>query len=120
LKEKSINLQRTESLLRELIPEALGELSDSRLHLLTITDVDCSNGKYDAKVYFDGSEFSDEELKEVLKLLKKASGRVKSYCLSATGWYKCPNLTFLKDDMLEKSKRIDELFAQIQSTKGKF
>ena len=113
MKEKSINLQRTESLLKELIPEALAELSDFRINSLTITDVDCKNGKYDARVYFDGSDLDNSELKEVKKLLQKASSRVRSYCLNATGWYKCPNFEFIKDDMVEKNKRMDELFAQI-------
>ena len=115
MKEKSINLQRTESLLKELIPEALAELSDFRINSLTITDVDCKNGKYDARVYFDGSDLDNSELKEVKKLLQKASSRVRSYCLNATGWYKCPNFEFIKDDMVEKNKRMDELFAQISN-----
>ena len=54
---KSINLQRTESLLMELIPLALSQLSDSRINSLPITGVNCKNGKYDAIVYFDGSDF---------------------------------------------------------------
>ena len=112
---KSINLQRTESLLKELIPEALAELSDFRINSLTITDVDCKNGKYDARVYFDGSDLDNTELKEVKNLLQKASSRIRSYCLNATGWYKCPNFEFVKDDMVEKNKRMDELFAQISN-----
>jgi len=114
MKEKSINLQRTQSLLKELIPEALATLSDSRINSLAITDVDCKNGKYDARVYFDASDINDAELKEVNSLLKKASSRVKSYCLSTTGWYKCPDLTFLKDKDLEKNARLEDLFAQIK------
>ena len=38
---KSINLQRTESLLMELIPEALSNLVDSRINSLPITAVNC-------------------------------------------------------------------------------
>ncbi len=114
MKEKSINLQRTESLLKELIPEALAELSDYRINSLTITEVDCKNGKYDARVYFDASDFDNNELKEVRSLLKKASSRIKSYCLNATGWYKCPSFEFLKDNNIEKSARLENLFAQIK------
>lgn len=117
MKEKSVNLQRTESLLKELIPEALAELSDFRINSLTITDVDCKNGKYDARVFFDASDLSVVELREVYKLLRKASSRVRSYCLNATGWYKCPNFEFLKDDMVAKNLRMEDLFAQIASDK---
>ena len=48
---KSINLQRTESLLMELIPQALSQLSNSKINSLPITGVNCKNGKYDAIVY---------------------------------------------------------------------
>ena len=68
---KSINLQRTQSLLEELIPEALSSLNDNRISSLVITEVDCKNGKYDANVYYDGSDFSKDELKELGDELKK-------------------------------------------------
>ena len=113
MKEKSIKLQKTESLLKELIPEALSNLNDSRIKSITITDVDCSKGKFDAKVYFDGSDYTNEELKILTKLLNKANKKVKSYILSVTNWYKCPNFTFYNDEMIQKTKRIEELFAKI-------
>jgi ribosome-binding factor A len=114
MKDKSINLQRTESLLMELIPEALGSLDDPLINGLAITEVDCKNGKYDATVYFDGSDFNQNEIKLVQKALRKANGAIKSYILGATSWYKCPNFEFLVDDMLEKKARLDELFAKIE------
>jgi len=117
VKDKSIKLQRTESLLKELIPEALSNLSDSRINSLTITDVDCSKGKYDAKVYFDGSDYSKQEIEILKKLLNKVNGKIKSYILSVTQWYKCPNFTFYNDEMIQKTKRIEDLFAQIAKEK---
>ena len=115
MNNKSINLQRTQSLLMELIPEALSSLGNRRINSLTITDVDCKNGKYDAKVYFDGSDFSKDELKIIRMSLRKANGRIKSYILNATSWYKCPNFEFIQDDMLDKTKRLDQLFEMIKS-----
>ena len=114
---KSVNLQRTESLLEELIPEALSSLNDLRITSLTITEVDCKNGKYDAKVYYDGSDFNNAELKEIRMALRKANGAIKSYILGATSWYKCPDFTFLVDNMLEKRAKMENLFAQIAQTK---
>ncbi|MFA7083456.1 MAG: 30S ribosome-binding factor RbfA [Arcobacteraceae bacterium] len=114
---KSVNLQRTESLLVELVPEALASLNDNRIKSLPITAVNCKNGKYDAIVYFDGSDFTQEELKTIHSLLIKASGRIKSYVLASTGWYKCPNFKFIADDSLENSKQIEELFAKIAQSK---
>jgi len=115
--DKSINLQRPQSLLMELIPEALSGLNDNRINSLAITEVDCKNGKYDARVYFDGSDYDNAELKVIRGLLRKSSSRIKAHCLNATGWYKCPDFTFEKDNMLEKRSRMEDLFAQISSKK---
>ena len=111
---KSINLQRTESLLMELIPEALSQLNDNRVNSLAITGVDCKQGKYDAKVYYDASDFDDKEKEAIKQILKKAQGRIKSYCLGATGWYKCPNFDFRPDDTIQTSNNIEKLFEQIK------
>ena len=111
---KSINLQRTESLLMELVPEALSTLSDSRINSLPITGVNCKNGKYDALVYFDGSDFEQKEIPGIISALTKANGRIKSYVLGSTGWYKCPTFKFVKDTSLKSSKNIEDLFRQIQ------
>jgi len=119
MNNKSVNLQRTESLLEELIPEALSSLNDHRITSLTITEVDCKNGKYDAKVYYDGSDFDKAELKEIRMALRKANGAIKSYILNATSWYKCPGFTFLVDDMMEKRARIEDLFSQISKNSNK-
>lgn len=115
---KSINLQRTESLLMELIPQALSNLDDERINSLPITGVNCKNGKYDAIVYFDGSDFDKDEIKTIISLLNRANGRIKSDVLASTNWYKCPNFTFVNDTSLEKSKHIEDLFAQIRKTKS--
>ena len=117
MNNKSVNLQRTESLLEELIPEALSSLNDHRIVSLTITEVDCKNGKYDAKVYYDGSDFDKAELKEIRMALRKANGAIKSYILNATSWYKCPDFTFLVDDMMDKRARMEDLFSQISKPK---
>ncbi|WP_198304594.1 30S ribosome-binding factor RbfA [Arcobacter vandammei] len=114
---KSINLQRTESLLMELIPQALSQLADNRINSLPITGVNCKNGKYDAIVYFDGSDFDKNEIKGVIQALIKANGRIKSDVLASTGWYKCPNFKFEVDTSLEKSKHIEDLFAKIKKDK---
>lgn len=113
----NINIQRTQSLLVELIPEALWSLNDSRINSIPITAVDCKKGKYDAVVYFDGSDFDKEELKVITSLLNKASSRIKSFCLASTSWYKCPNFRFVVDDTIEKNTNLEALFAQIKREK---
>jgi len=101
----------------ELVPEALSTLSDSRINSLPITAVNCKNGKYDAIVYFDGSDFEEKEIPGVISALTKANGRIKSYVLASTGWYKCPTFKFINDTSLESSRNIEDLFRQIENTK---
>jgi len=116
--EAQIKLKRTESLLAELIPEALGSLNDKRLHELDILEVKCSRGKSDAKVYLDPKDLSEQGKRDYLKLLRKARPIVETFCLKDQGWYKCPTLTFEFDEQLEKSKTIEELFKRIAKEKG--
>lgn len=101
----------------ELIPEALSSLKDSRINSLLVTAVDCKNGKYDAIVYYDGSDYTKKEHKILNDLLNRANGHLKSYCLNSTGWYKCPNFKFQADDDLEHSLKMESLFTQIKSKK---
>jgi len=110
---KSIQLQRTQSLLMELIPEGLSALDDAQINSLPITGVDCKNGKYDATVYFDGSDYSKDEIKEIKTKLRKANGRLKTHILAATSWYKCPDFIFEVDKTLDNSKRLEQIFSQI-------
>ena len=114
--EAQIKLKRTESVLLELVPQALGAMNDKRLHALNVIEVKCSRGKSDAKVYVNPSEYTDQEKRDYLKLLKKARPIIETYCLKDQGWFRCPKFTFEFDEQLEKSKKIDDLFKQIAKT----
>ncbi len=112
-----IKLKRTESVLKELIPEAISQLSDERLKEVDVVDVQCSKGRSDAKVYLDPSVFSPDEQRIFLKLLEKARPLIEEYCMREQGWFRSPKLAFVFDDTLEKSKKIEALFAQIAKEK---
>jgi len=114
MSEKSIKVQRKESLLIELLNEALATLNDNRLNSLNVLDVVCSKGASDAKVYLEKSFLSEKEQREVLKLLKKANGLISKYCLDSTGWYKVPRFTYTFDELFEKENKMEELFRKIQ------
>lgn len=111
--EAEIKLKRTESVLLELVPQALGSLNDKRLHELDIIEVKCSRGKSDAKVYINSFDLTQEEKNNYLKLLRKARPIIETYCLKDQGWYRCPKFTFEFDEQIAKSKNIDELFKKI-------
>ena len=111
--EAQIKLKRTESVLLELIPQALGAMNDKRLHALNIIEVKCSRGKSDAKVYINPHELTDAEKSDYMKLLKNARPIVEAYCLKDQGWYRCPKFTFEFDEQLKNSQTIEELFKRI-------
>ncbi len=63
MREEEIKRKRTEARLQELIPEALASMNDSRINSLNVTEVICSRGRYDAKVYLDKSFLTQDEQK---------------------------------------------------------
>jgi len=111
---KGLKEKRAASLLRELLSEALGTLNDAKLQGITVTDVDVKRGMYDADVYIDKSIYTPQEQKDILKQLKRAEGVLRSYCLEASGWFKCPKFHFKFDESLERQQKMEELFRKIK------
>ncbi len=118
MNQAEIKRKRTESVLKELIPEALGTLDDHRINTLIVTEVACSRGRYDARVFLDPGELSEEEQEEALARLRKVAGYLKTYVKESEGWFKAPNFTFEFDNELERISRIDELFKKIEKEIG--
>lgn len=118
MKPSEIKRHRKESILRELIPEALSQLDNDQINGLTVTEVIVSRGADDADVYIDPLFFTPEEKKEILVQLRKASHLLESYCMQSEGWYKSPKLHFHFDEQLEKASRIEKIFKQIEKEKS--
>jgi ribosome-binding factor A len=116
---EEIKRHRVESILKEIIPEALGTLDDARINALLVTDVVCSKGRSDAKVYLEPSFLSEAEQQEALRQLKKVSGYIQNHCKQNEGWFKAPRFIFEFDKQLENVTRIEELFKKIESAKAK-
>ncbi|MEA2027707.1 MAG: 30S ribosome-binding factor RbfA, partial [Campylobacterota bacterium] len=91
---EEIKRHRVESVLKEIIPEALGSLEDSRINSLLVTDVVCSKGRSDARVYLDKSFMNEKEQNEALKQLRKVAGYIQNHCKQSEGWFKAPRFTF--------------------------
>lgn len=113
MREEEIKRKRTESRLVELIPEALANMNDSRINGLSVTEVVCSRGRYDAKVYLDKSYLTEQEQHEALKQLRVVSSFLSTYVRESEGWYKAPKFTFEFDNQLEEISRIENLFKEI-------
>ena len=112
--DAQIKLQRTESVLKELIPEALSSLNDEMLRGLCVTDVKCRKGRYDAYVYLDKMMFDESEQRYILSHLRRVHKYIQNHCSAAEGWYRCPNFHFEFDDQLEKQNQMEDLFAKVE------
>ncbi len=84
-----------------------------------MTDVVCSKGRSDAKVYMDTSFLTEKEQGEALKQLRTVAGYIQNHCKQSEGWFKAPRFTFEFDHQLEKVSRIEDLFKQIEGRHAK-
>lgn len=105
---------RTQSVLKEIIPEAIATLDDELLKGLCVTDVECKKGRYDAFVYLDKMMFDSAEQSYILDKLKRVSRHIANHCMAAEGWYRAPNFHFKFDDRLEYQNKMDDLFKKIK------
>ena len=108
-----IKQKRTESLLMELIPEAISTLKDIKIHEVDVIDVKCSRGRSDAKIFLDPHSYTEKEKNVFLKILRMTRNLIEAHCMQDQGWYRCPNLTFEFDEHFKKVSRIEDLFKQI-------
>jgi ribosome-binding factor A len=116
--QEEIKRHRVESVLREIIPEALGTLDDTRINGLSVTAVVCSKGRSDAKVYLDKSFLTDKEQGEALRQLRVVSGYISNHCKQSEGWFKAPRFVFEFDAQPEHQSKMEDLFKQIASGKS--
>jgi len=112
--QEEIKRHRVESVLKEIIPEALGTLDDERINGLSVTDVVCSKGRSDARVYLDTSFLTEKEQNEALRQLRSVASYIQNHCKQSEGWFKAPRFTFEFDHQLEQVSRMEELFKQIE------
>lgn len=117
----SIELRRlrTQSVLKELIPEALATLGDELLRGLCVTDVECKRGRYDSFVYLDKMALDEKEQAYVLKQLRIVKRYLQNHCMEAEGWFRCPNFHFKFDDRLEHQNKMDEMFKKVSEELNK-
>ncbi len=116
---EEIKRHRVESVLKELLPEAFSTLNDERINSLTVTDVKCSKGRSNAKVYLDKSFLNAKEQGEALRQLRKVGAHLQNHCKQSEGWFKAPIFTFEFDEQLEEVSRIEDLFKQIAGRNSK-
>ncbi len=114
MNQAEIKRKRTESVLKEVLPEAFSMLDDKDLNSLSVTEVICSRGRYDAKVFLDKSSVEKSNEEVIIKKLNRVQGFLKNYVKESQGWFRSPNFKFVFDDYIDSINRIDQLFKQIK------
>lgn len=115
---KNIKIEKTQALLEEVLTTALSELDDPLLRSLSFTRVLCSRGKYHAKVFIESSAINKEQRPKILSHLNKAKSLLREYVLSATGWFRSPDFSFVFDDELRASQNLNAIFEQIKNQRS--
>jgi ribosome-binding factor A len=109
---------RVQDLLREEISLIIQrELQDPGLGFITVVDVKMSEDLKSAKVYISiyGSE---EEQKHTFEALKRSKGYIKFLLGKRVKLRYIPELSFLLDDTLERTQRLEEIFRK-EADEGK-
>jgi ribosome-binding factor A len=105
-----------EQIKKELSQIIQKELKDPRVGFVTITDVEMSTDLKTAKVYV--SVFGeDQEKEQTLACLEKAKGFMRSEVGSQIHLRHVPEMTFVVDETLDYSDRINRLIEDVNQEK---
>jgi ribosome-binding factor A len=109
---RSLRLAET---VRRLVGEWVeAEQADGRLGFVTVTDVRVTGDLRRATVYW--TVLGDRPAQEAAEAaLQEAAGQARSFVAGQVRLRHAPALEFVRDDLLDRSARIDHLLAEIGS-----
>lgn len=93
-----------------------GELKDPRVGVITsVLKVDTTNDLKYCKIFVSilGDDEKKEEVMEVMQVLNRASGFVRSLIAKRINLRVTPEIKFILDDSLEYSFKIDKIIREI-------
>jgi len=88
-----------------------GELEDPRVTSVTVTEVRLSPDRRNARIYVSVSG-DDDEVREALTALKRASGFIRHQLGSVLRMKRIPELHFVYDETDENAARIEQLLSE--------
>ena len=108
----------TEALKEEIATILAGELRDPRIGLVTVTQILMAPGGKAVRVYVS-VEGTEEEAKQTIEGLRKASGFIRHQVAEDLALRKAPELTFHLDRSEQITSRIDELLHRVEKQEKK-
>ncbi|NLG10613.1 MAG: 30S ribosome-binding factor RbfA [Coriobacteriaceae bacterium] len=91
----------------------LTEISDPRLDLVTVTDVEVSKDRSVANIFVSAGPNCYEEVE---RGLESAKGRLRSLLGRELGWRVTPELRFMIDTSIDDAARITDVLKDVPST----
>lgn len=114
---KPYRLERMEKELLRIANNTLKyKMSDSRLQLVTITEVQISPDMQFAKLYFSVLE-EEADINQWTVILIKASGVFKKEIAAAKIMRRIPELRFIYDDTGDRVREVESVFEKIKKNK---
>ena len=102
----SERVRRVNELMRQILGEAVGEMTDPGLGFVTVTSVDCTRDFEHATVYVSvlGNEL---KRKRSLEALERAQARLQERVGREVTLRRTPRLRFAYDETFDKGRRIE-------------
>lgn len=104
---------RYEKELEQLVKEAMSSLEDKSLCFLDPLAVKISKGRHDCFIYLDPSDYTTEQMQEILQKLKKARSYIQELIFASSNRFKVPKLSFVFDASIKQGAKIDALLEKI-------
>ena len=101
--------------IKRIVSGMMRELKDPRLHggmMLTVVRCDVASDGSFCKVYISSFE-GFESAKEAVKGLNSAKGLIKREVSKVLGMKKCPELSFVADNSIERSAQITKRLKEL-------
>ncbi len=108
-------IKRVNSMIQNMLGNILTRhVEDERFRFITITAVETTNDLRMAKVFYTVYGKKEEEKKDLIKTLEKASGFLQKKLSEEIELRYTPKLIFEYDHTLERAAKLDELFKRIE------
>ena len=108
-----------ESEIQKLINEGINLMKDPRVKnkIISVTHVKLSKDKAYADIYIS-TLGSEEEIDNILEILNKAKGFLRTYIAKNLRIFKVPEIRFWKDEGIQASVRIHKILEDIKNPEG--
>ena len=103
---------RLNTLLQQIVAEALEDIDDERLDLLTVTAVDVDSDLTRAIVFYDSLQGADGDA-EVLEALDESRARLRKVVGREARLKRVPELVFAPDPAVRAGSQIEAKLAEI-------